>query len=119
MAIGSLSQTGGNERVEIIKAVFAGIKELILATAALATIWIQAQNSGKLDSAAAKTEVVEAKLEKTTAEHDQKLEAIESSAKTAAVAADASAKSWRAYTTKDPEDMDVAAKALEATERPK
>ena len=95
-----------NDRVEVIKAVFAGIKELILATAALATIWIQAQNSSKLDSAAAKTDVVQAQLESTTEKHEAKLAEI-------AKAADASAKSWRAYETKKPEDMDVAAKALD------
>jgi hypothetical protein len=96
--------------VAVIKAIFSGVKDLILATAALATIWIQAQTSGKLDTAAAKTETVESKLDATTAKHERTLAEI-------AAAADASAKSWLAYKTKDPEDMDVADKALRAAER--
>lgn len=99
-----------NDRVEVIKAIFAGMKELILATAALATIWIQAQNSGKLDTAAAKTEVVESKLEATTAKHQIKLDEI-------ATAAEASVKNWKAYKTKDPGDMNEADAAIVAAER--
>jgi len=101
-----------NDRVEVIKAVFAGLKDLILAFAAVGTLWIQAQNSGKLDTAAAKTDVVESKLESTTAKHERTLAEI-------AKAADASAKSWKAYTTKNPDDMDVAEKALDAAAPPK
>jgi len=99
-----------NDRVEMVKAVFQGIKELILATAALATIWIQAQNSGKLDTAAAKTEVVESKLEATTATNQIKLDAI-------ATAADASVKQWKAYKSGDPSDMNQADAAIAAAEK--
>jgi len=99
-----------NDRVDMVKAVFAGIKELILATAALATIWIQAQNSGKLDTAAAKTEVVESKLDATTATNTAKLEQIKT-------AADASVLQWKAYKSKDQEDMNQADAAVAAAEK--
>ena len=50
-----------SEWVEIIKALTAGAKDLILAVAAVATIWIQNQNAGKIDTAAAKAEVAAVK----------------------------------------------------------
>lgn len=99
-----------NDRVEMVKAVFQGIKELILATAALATIWIQAQNSGKLDTAAAKTEVVESKLEASEAKQSVVLADIKTSA-------EASRLNWKAYKSGDPSDMNEAAAAIAAAEK--
>jgi hypothetical protein len=65
-----------SERVELVKAIFAGLKDIGLVVASVATIWIQANNSGKLDVAAAKTEAVETKLEATKAVNDAKLDTI-------------------------------------------
>lgn len=74
-----------SEWTEVIRAVFAGLKDLILACAAVGTIWIQAQNSGKLDVAAAKTEMVKESLEASSKISDQKLDVI-AKAQTAAKA---------------------------------
>lgn len=106
-----------NDRVEMVKTVFAGIKELILATAALATIWIQAQNSGKLDVAAAKTQVVESKLEATTATQTAKLEHIATAADASKSASVASALQWKAWKSRDPDDMNEADAAIAAAEK--
>ena len=93
-----------NGWAEIIKAIFAGLKDLILATAAVGTIWIQAQNSGKLDiaankadTAATKTEEVKRALDATTLDRDRRLDVIH---------ADVAA--TKAELTKSADDMDTA-----------
>jgi hypothetical protein len=65
-----------SERVELVRAIFAGFKDILVVIASVATLWIQAQNSTKLDVAAAKTEVVETKLEAAAAARDAKLDTI-------------------------------------------
>lgn len=84
-----------DDRVKIIQAYFDGIKGLIaslkdlaLAVAAVATVWYQSSASGKLDAvgakadiAAAKTQIVEQKLDHSTEKRDQKLEAIAETSK--------------------------------------
>lgn len=89
---------------DILKTIFAGIKDLILACAAVGTIWIQAQNSSKLDVAAGKadaaaSETLEVKrvLAATTVDRDKRLDVMH--AEVAAV---------KAEITKDPEDMNNA-----------
>lgn len=101
---------------ERIRAASGGLKDVLLALAAIATIWIQRGNEGKLDVAAAKTEVavekaaaVESKLEQTTAFNTRALTTI-------AEGVDASVKGWKAYTTKDPDDMNVAAEAIRSAD---
>ena len=103
---------GTDDRVKVIDAIFKGIERLIFAVTALVTIWVQLENKGKLDTAAATTKAVEYKLESTTARHDRKLDDIDAKA-------EASALSWKAYKSKDPGDMDVAEKALDAAAPPK
>jgi hypothetical protein len=92
---------------EIIKTIFGGLKDLILAFAAVGTIWIQAQNSGKLDTAASKAETAALKTEEvkkalavTTLDRDKRFDVMH--ADVAAV---------KAELTKAPEDMDTAKRA--------
>jgi len=96
---------------KIISTIFSGVKECILAVAAVATIWYQAQNSGKLDAqsikldnaaekasiAADKTEEVQKTLAVTTIDRDKQINGMR--AEVAAV---------KAELTKDPDDMDRA-----------
>lgn len=89
---------------EIIKATFAGLKDLILAFAAVGTIWIQAQNSGKLDVAANKADEVKQALTATTAERQQTLATMQHTDLTTA----AMIAAVKAELTKDPDDMDTA-----------
>ena len=65
-----------SERVQMIQAIFAGLKDLGIVVASVATIWIQANNSGKLDVAAAKTEQVKTQLDATATVRDAKLDTI-------------------------------------------
>lgn len=39
-----------SEKVELVKVVFSGLKDLGLVAASVATIWIQTSNSGKTDA---------------------------------------------------------------------
>jgi hypothetical protein len=56
-----------SERVQLVKAIFAGLKDLCIVIASVATIWIQAGNAGnatKLEAVAAKQEEVAEKTDK-------------------------------------------------------
>lgn len=55
---------------KIITAVFTGLKECILAVAAVATIWYQAQNTGKLDAQSAKLDVAAEKADLAAAKSE-------------------------------------------------
>lgn len=55
-----------SERVQMIQAIFAGLKDLGLVVASVATIWIQSSNAAKLDAVKHETSDIAKVTEKGT-----------------------------------------------------
>ena len=71
------------ERVQLVQAIFAGLKDLAVVVASVATIWLQAQTSAKQDtiiekqdSAVAVSTEVKKDLAASSKERDTKLDTI-------------------------------------------
>lgn len=87
-----------SERVQLIQAIFAGLKDLGLVVASVATIWIQSGNAAKLDVQAVKTDKVQTELEAgkelESAKYANVLKAAEEAANKAELAAKET-RDWR------------------------
>lgn len=81
-----------SERVQLVQATFAGLKDLALGIAAIASIFYGAEVSGKLDVQSVKTEQVKETLKVSSELRDQKLADIAKHAE----AADQKIGAWKA-----------------------